>query len=683
MNPTNQMNPHTATYDTPLPLVLAGARGHGRWHLENIRRLQDKGIVRLAGICELTPLSADEIPDGLGTPEQSADFGALLDSTGAAIAVICTPIPTHTDLALIAARQGRAPPAGEAAGAVVRRVPPDGRRGRGGRRRSARSASSRWARTPCPRSAKLVAEGAIGEVVGIGGAGAWARDEAYYRRAPWAGKRRLNGVDVIDGALTNPLAHAVATALALAGATRAEDVTAIETELLRANDIESDDTSCVRVTTADGAPDHRRRHAVRRGPGRAVRRRARHQRPDHLLVQAGPRAASSAPDTARRRSSTAAPTCWRTSSTTSPTAPTCWSRPTATGAFMRVVEAIRVAPDPVALPGRRLAPAARRATRRVVARHRRPGRGRRRHPRPLLRTGRLLGAPRSTGERGEHLMTTDDSLVLRVAGRPVGRYVTRPELPAAALAPPLSAPRHHPGRHGGHRTEPRRPPPPPRRRCRRSRRRGAQLLGRAHLRPRPGPDRARQPRRPAPHRLPAARPRRLRRGTALGGGRRRAAARAPHGRGHRTHRLRLGVGLHLLPHQRHRRPAVDRQPRHQRPPRRRVRRLLLAGPQGGRAAPASSPPTREGEAAVHGTPRRLARPGRRQLDAGLRRGHRQHPPRPVVRPRRRVPGRRLLPRPRPSGCRSRRARPSYAGSSPSSPTAASTGTGPRPSSARR
>ncbi|MBW8817186.1 MAG: gfo/Idh/MocA family oxidoreductase, partial [Streptomyces sp.] len=36
-------------------IVLAGARGHGRWHLENIRRLQDKGIVRLAGICELTP----------------------------------------------------------------------------------------------------------------------------------------------------------------------------------------------------------------------------------------------------------------------------------------------------------------------------------------------------------------------------------------------------------------------------------------------------------------------------------------------------------------------------------------------------------------------------------------------------------------------------------------------------
>jgi predicted dehydrogenase len=90
--------------NTPLPVVLAGARGHGRWHVENIRRLQKKGLVRLVGVCELTPLTSAEL-HGLGTPEQSADFGALLDSTGARIAVICTPIPTHTDLALTAAQR--------------------------------------------------------------------------------------------------------------------------------------------------------------------------------------------------------------------------------------------------------------------------------------------------------------------------------------------------------------------------------------------------------------------------------------------------------------------------------------------------------------------------------------------------------------------------------------------------
>ncbi|WP_328497127.1 Gfo/Idh/MocA family oxidoreductase [Streptomyces sp. NBC_00414] len=253
--------------ECPFPVVLAGARGHGRWHLENIRRLQDKGLVRLAGICELTPLTEEELAgfsaagsgsrtgssSGFGElPEQSADFGALLDSTGAAIAVICTPIPTHTDLALTAAARGvhlllEKPPApsyaefrrmadGVAAAGVVCQI-------------GFQSMGSH----AVPAIRELIAEGAIGRVDGIGGAGAWGRAEEYYRRAPWAGRRRLNGADVVDGVLTNPLAHAVATALALDGATRAEDVAGIETELLRANDIESDDTSCVRVTTAGGS----------------------------------------------------------------------------------------------------------------------------------------------------------------------------------------------------------------------------------------------------------------------------------------------------------------------------------------------------------------------------------------------------------------------------------------------
>jgi predicted dehydrogenase len=101
--------------------------------------------------------------------------------------------------------------------------------------------------------AATLADGLIGEVKGIGAAGAWARDEAYYRRAPWAGHRLLDGVDVNDGVLTNPLAHAVATALALDGSTGADDVADVAGELFRANDIESDDTSCLRVTTTRGS----------------------------------------------------------------------------------------------------------------------------------------------------------------------------------------------------------------------------------------------------------------------------------------------------------------------------------------------------------------------------------------------------------------------------------------------
>ncbi|MBC2901771.1 Gfo/Idh/MocA family protein [Streptomyces cupreus] len=329
-------------------IVLAGARGHGRWHLDNIRGLQDKGIVRLAGICELWPLTADEIPEGLGTPEQSADFGALLDTTGARVAVICTPIPTHTDLALTAARKGvhvllEKPPAPSYA--EFRRMA-DGVAEAGVTCQIGfQSLGSR----AVPAIRRMIAEGTIGELVGVGGAGAWARAESYYRRAPWAGKRRLNGVDVIDGALTNPLAHAVATALALGGSTRSEDVTGVETELLRANDIESDDTSCVRVATAQGHPvtvavtlcaEHPDEpYVVVHGSSGRI---TFWYKQDRVLLQR----AGHGPEEAEYGRTDLLENLVRHLTDGDELLVT----PEETGAFMKVVEAIRLAPDPAPLP---------------------------------------------------------------------------------------------------------------------------------------------------------------------------------------------------------------------------------------------------------------------------------------------------------------------------------------------
>ncbi|MFJ8633234.1 Gfo/Idh/MocA family protein [Streptomyces sp. NPDC093568] len=332
---------------TALPVVLAGARGHGRWHLDNIRRLQDKGTVRLAGICELTPLTAQEIPEGLGAPEQSADFGALLDSTGAGIAVICTPIPTHTDLALTAAGKGvhillEKPPAPSYA--EFRRMA-DGIAEAGV---ACQIGFQSLGSAAVPAIRALMAEGAIGEIAGIGGAGAWARPEAYYRRAPWAGKRRLNGVDVVDGVLTNPLAHAVATALALGGTVRADDVTGIETELLRANDIESDDTSCVRVGTSGPeivvgatlcAEDPGEPYVVVHGDRGRI---TFWYKQDRVLLQ---RSGHGPEEFEYGRTDLLENLVEHLTDGTE-----LLVAPEATGAFMRVVEAIRRAPDPAPLP---------------------------------------------------------------------------------------------------------------------------------------------------------------------------------------------------------------------------------------------------------------------------------------------------------------------------------------------
>lgn len=331
---------------TPLPVVLAGARGHGRWHVANIRRLERAGLVRLAGICELTPLTEEEAQGAL--PEQSADFGALLDSTGARIAVICTPIPTHTDLALTAARRGvhlllEKPPAPSYA--EFRRMA-DGVAEAGV---ACQIGFQSLGSHAVPAIRELVAQGAIGEVVGIGAAGAWVRDEAYFRRAPWSGKRRLNGADVIDGALTNPLAHAVATALALGGTARAEDVTGIETELSHANDIEADDTSCVRIGTERG---HRVTVAATLCAERAGEpyvlvhgssgRVTFWYKQDRVLLQRG----GHGPEEFQHGRTDLLENLVDHLATGAPLLVT----PDETGAFMRVVEAIRRAPDPEPLP---------------------------------------------------------------------------------------------------------------------------------------------------------------------------------------------------------------------------------------------------------------------------------------------------------------------------------------------
>ncbi|MEU6882147.1 Gfo/Idh/MocA family oxidoreductase [Streptomyces sp. NPDC046712] len=336
-----------STPSTPFPVVLAGARGHGRSHLLNIRRLERMGLVRLAGICELRPLDAEEL-DGFGTPEQSADFDALLASTGARIAVVCTPIQTHTDLALTAARHGahlllEKPPAPSYA--EFRRMA-DGVAAAGV---ACQIGFQSLGSHAVPAVRRLVEEGAIGELLGVGGAGAWVRDEAYFRRAPWAGRRRLNGVDVVDGALTNPLAHAVATALALAGTPRAEDVEHIETELLRANAIESDDTSCVRLLTTRGtrvsvaatlcAEKSSEPYVVVHGSRGRI---TFWYKQDRVLLQ---RAGHGPEESVHGLTNLLENLVAHLTDGTELLVP-----PEATGAFMRVVEAVRLAPDPEELP---------------------------------------------------------------------------------------------------------------------------------------------------------------------------------------------------------------------------------------------------------------------------------------------------------------------------------------------
>ena len=99
-----------------------------------------------------------------------------------------------------------------------------------------------------------ISAGKYGKVKRVRSLAAWERYDSYYERSSWAGKLRLNGDWVLDGTINNPLAHMLSNSLYLASMDRwqmAEPAT-VQAELYHGHDIESEDTSSLRVMTTDG-----------------------------------------------------------------------------------------------------------------------------------------------------------------------------------------------------------------------------------------------------------------------------------------------------------------------------------------------------------------------------------------------------------------------------------------------
>jgi predicted dehydrogenase len=232
-------------------VALAGVHGFGVHHLHNLERLQSAGIVDLVAVADPQPPAPWSVPPSAAVYSGLDDL--LAEAEGLDVVIVATPIQTHAPLALAALATD--------AGLYLEK-PPVASLADFNRLLHAASASDRAVQIGFQSLGShalqaiedLLAAGTIGTLKGISATGRWVRDRAYYKRSRWAGKRSINGVDVVDGVATNPLAHAVATALRIAGARTIADVASVETELYRANDIESDDTSVIRIRTASGLP---------------------------------------------------------------------------------------------------------------------------------------------------------------------------------------------------------------------------------------------------------------------------------------------------------------------------------------------------------------------------------------------------------------------------------------------
>lgn len=239
-------------------LALVGVGGFGKQHLINIHRLVGLGKVRLAGLVSgsgVGQLQGQVAPEVMALAASVPVHGTLDECLAAGevptVIVISTPIHTHTELTLKALRAGAH---------VLLEKPPTPGIADFDALNAAVAATGRLVQVgfqsfgshALPRLAALLASGGIGEVRSVGAIGTWSRGVSYFTRSDWAGKRTIGEIPVVDGVVTNPLAHAVATALKVAGATRAGDVGSVTLDQYRANRIECDDTSAVRVVTSSG-----------------------------------------------------------------------------------------------------------------------------------------------------------------------------------------------------------------------------------------------------------------------------------------------------------------------------------------------------------------------------------------------------------------------------------------------
>lgn len=240
----------------PPRVVLVGVHGFGRVHLDRLLELAAAGRVRIAGLADVQPPDPETVAAVRATPGGAdvvvaTDAAPLLAEVHPDVTVVATPLHTHLAIARHALAVGshllvEKPPTSTFAqfDELTALVEAAGR--------SCQVGFQSLGSHPVAHAARLVAEGALGPLRGIGMHGAWVREESYFRRARWAGRMELDGVAVTDGALTNAFAHATATALHVAGTPQDAPV-AVELERFRAMSPEGDDTAAARVV-ADGLP---------------------------------------------------------------------------------------------------------------------------------------------------------------------------------------------------------------------------------------------------------------------------------------------------------------------------------------------------------------------------------------------------------------------------------------------
>lgn len=230
-------------------VALIGANGHGKAHRRRIAELEQAGSVLLVALADVQPIEPDPpVPRGAAV---FTDHRELLAAARPDVVVICTPPHTHLPIALDALAAGCD---------VLLEKPPVPNLDAHAILQAAVLSSGLACQVGFQALGSLAAQtlfdavraGRLGPLGSVATIASWRRDDAYYARASWSGRRVVDGRPVLDGVLVNPVAHAVMQGLAVAAAAGAGDPVLLEAERYRTRDIEVDDTAFARITFAGG-----------------------------------------------------------------------------------------------------------------------------------------------------------------------------------------------------------------------------------------------------------------------------------------------------------------------------------------------------------------------------------------------------------------------------------------------
>lgn len=243
--------------NSPRPrLAVIGISGYGKVHLQLARECRDRSEADLVAAVVINPEEEAANVAELRAKgcEIYADYREMLrrHAQGIDLCLIPTGIHWHARMTIAALQAG--------ANVLVEK-PLAGGGGDVAAVQAAELAAGRFVAVgfqDCydPGTQALAAAlraGRIGAIRAVRFLGVWPRPRAYFQRNNWAGRLRVEGVDVHDSPLNNAFGHFVMLSLMFGGASiddlrlKSEDA-----ELFRAHAIESFDTGVVTFRTAGG-----------------------------------------------------------------------------------------------------------------------------------------------------------------------------------------------------------------------------------------------------------------------------------------------------------------------------------------------------------------------------------------------------------------------------------------------